>query len=144
MNEVEEFYLQHYGVKGMKWGVRRKRKSSSKPSRSERKAAKKLDKQQAKFEKDFAKKRTAGKMMNEAVAANSKEVNKLLKKYQVSPDATKAEKKDANFKYHMELADMMVKHMSKTPIESPKGKRYIEIKLIQTKNGVGMSPNLVG
>ena len=23
MNEVEEFYLQHYGVKGMKWGVRK-------------------------------------------------------------------------------------------------------------------------
>lgn len=25
MNEVEEFYLQHYGVKGMKWGVRKNR-----------------------------------------------------------------------------------------------------------------------
>lgn len=24
MNDVEEFYLQHYGVKGMKWGVRKK------------------------------------------------------------------------------------------------------------------------
>lgn len=24
MNEVEEFYLKHYGVKGMKWGVRKK------------------------------------------------------------------------------------------------------------------------
>ena len=24
MNEVEEFYLQHYGVKGMKWGVRKR------------------------------------------------------------------------------------------------------------------------
>lgn len=24
MNEAEEFYLQHYGVKGMKWGVRKK------------------------------------------------------------------------------------------------------------------------
>src|SRR5699024_10405271 len=23
MNDVEEFYLQHYGVKGMKWGVRK-------------------------------------------------------------------------------------------------------------------------
>ena len=29
MNEVEEFYLQHYGVKGMKWGVR-KRASAAK------------------------------------------------------------------------------------------------------------------
>lgn len=24
MNDVEEFYLKHYGVKGMKWGVRKK------------------------------------------------------------------------------------------------------------------------
>ena len=24
MNDVEEFYLQHYGVKGMKWGVRKR------------------------------------------------------------------------------------------------------------------------
>lgn len=30
MNEVEEFYLQHYGVKGMKWGVRKKVSSAGK------------------------------------------------------------------------------------------------------------------
>lgn len=28
MNEVEDFYLQHYGVKGMKWGVRKKASSA--------------------------------------------------------------------------------------------------------------------
>lgn len=143
MNDVEEYYIQHFGVKGMKWGVRKNRKSSSKPSRSERKAAKKLDKRQAKFEKDFVKNRTAGKMMNEAVAANSKEVNKLLKKYEISPNATKAEREDANFKYHKELADMMVKHMNKKPIESPKGKRYVEITLIRMNNGINMAPKLV-
>ena len=27
MNDVEEYYLQHFGVKGMKWGVRKNRKS---------------------------------------------------------------------------------------------------------------------
>lgn len=32
MNEVEEYYLQHFGVKGMKWGVRKNRKSASKKS----------------------------------------------------------------------------------------------------------------
>lgn len=29
MNEVEDFYLQHYGVKGMKWGIRKKRETGS-------------------------------------------------------------------------------------------------------------------
>ena len=29
MNEVEEYYLQHHGVKGMKWGVRKKRETGS-------------------------------------------------------------------------------------------------------------------
>ena len=28
MNEVEEYYLQHFGVKGMKWGVRKKAASA--------------------------------------------------------------------------------------------------------------------
>lgn len=45
MNEVEEYYLQHVGVKGMKWGVRKKRDSGPKQARAERKSAKKTSKQ---------------------------------------------------------------------------------------------------
>ncbi len=44
MNEVEEFYLQHYGVKGMKWGVRRKRNSAKAARKQEAKKAKKANK----------------------------------------------------------------------------------------------------
>ena len=43
MNEVEEFYLQHYGVKGMKWGVRRKRNSAKAARKQEAKKAKKAE-----------------------------------------------------------------------------------------------------
>ena len=44
MNEVEEFYLQHYGVKGMKWGVRRKRDPAKVARKQEAKRAKKENK----------------------------------------------------------------------------------------------------
>ena len=44
MNEVEEYYLQHFGVKGMKWGVRKKRNPAKLAKKQEIKKAKKADK----------------------------------------------------------------------------------------------------
>lgn len=37
MNEVEEYYLHHFGVKGMKWGVRKNRSGKTKSKREIRK-----------------------------------------------------------------------------------------------------------
>lgn len=34
MNEVEDFYLQHFGVKGMKWGIRKKRETKGRSKSS--------------------------------------------------------------------------------------------------------------
>ena len=44
MNEVEEYYLQHFGVKGMKWGVRKKRNPAKTARKQEAKRAKKANK----------------------------------------------------------------------------------------------------
>ena len=44
MNEVEEYYLQHFGVKGMKWGVRKSRNSSKSANKQAKKQAKKANK----------------------------------------------------------------------------------------------------
>ena len=44
MNEVEEYYLQHFGVKGMKWGVRKKRDPAKAARKQEAKRAKKSNK----------------------------------------------------------------------------------------------------
>ena len=44
MNEVEEYYLQHFGVKGMKWGVRKKRDPAKTARKQEAKRAKKANK----------------------------------------------------------------------------------------------------
>ena len=44
MNEVEEYYIQHFGVKGMKWGVRKNRNSSKAANKQAKKQAKKANK----------------------------------------------------------------------------------------------------
>ena len=142
MNDVEEYYLQHFGVKGMKWGVRKNRKSSSKPSRSERKAAKKLDKEKAKFEKEFAKNRTAGKMKNEASNESAKAVNNVIKKYQVSPKASAKKLADANLYSSMELSIILSDHLRKRPVSTPKGKRYVELALFRMGDKTNFSPRL--
>lgn len=53
MNEVEEYYLQHFGVKGMKWGVRKKRGSGT--TRQQKKAQKQLTKEARKDYRKYKK-----------------------------------------------------------------------------------------
>lgn len=71
MNEVEEFYLQHYGVKGMKWGVRRKRPEgvSRRTNREAKKDAKEYTKAKMYYGEGAG---TRRKLINKTVEAKSK------------------------------------------------------------------------
>jgi hypothetical protein len=75
-DNVEEI-LAHVGVKGMKWGVRKSSTSSSFPSRSERRQAKRINKMDARFERNITSKHQnkalKGRIHNEIIpVANSK------------------------------------------------------------------------
>lgn len=102
MNEVEEFYLQHYGVKGMKWGVRRKRTSAQKAQRKgEKKTQKALYKEAKKdvwawsratsyknktlaanVDKEIERKRAASKDYDQAYVKAKKNYNRTVRTLQ--------------------------------------------------------------
>ena len=73
MNEVEEYYLQHHGVKGMKWGVRKNRKSKL-PNKGNSRSSKSANKQEVKKAKKVNKalrKEAKGDIYSWARAKNS-------------------------------------------------------------------------
>lgn len=67
MNEVEEYYIQHVGVKGMKWGVRKSRNSSKSANKQAKKANKAIYKE---AKKDIWAWSRATSYKNKTLAAN--------------------------------------------------------------------------
>ena len=66
-------FLEHYGVKGMQWGVRRSRAEL----RGAAKAFKKGNKKADKLEKKVAKRRATTKKQNASAAARQKQINRM-------------------------------------------------------------------
>lgn len=71
MNEVEEYYLQHFGVKGMKWGVRKNRPEgvSRRTNRQAKKDAKEYTKAKMYYGEGAG---TRRKLINKTVEAKAK------------------------------------------------------------------------
>ena len=87
MNEVEEFYLQHYGVKGMKWGVRRNRPEgvSRRTNREAKKDAKEYTKAKMYYGEGAG---TRRKLINKSVEAKSKRDPSYKKAFDAHVEST--------------------------------------------------------
>ena len=136
--------IEHYGVKGMKWGVRKDpdRVSSRKQAKMEKKADKK-----------WSKGMTGDKIhkaMADADSRTRKEQDKLeglMRKSDLFKKAQSGDKqamKELNFKWTMEYANILNKDMRKqAELKSPSGKKAVEVMIARIGDDPYMAPRIV-
>lgn len=123
-------YLIHYGVMGMKWGVRRARKNSVDTARGRRKLGKELRKNNKKLIKEYQKSGKLTKQEKRAVEAYRKNGlidPKVAKKSFLREAALKKGTKDFIKKHGQETYDKVVAQYDKD--QARKEKIYKAIKL---------------
>jgi hypothetical protein len=114
MNEVEDI-LEHFGVKGMKWGVRRDRGHEGERARN--RSIARADK---KFEKRSAKDRTFRKLHHQAVKEADKEVASINKKPEYRAAAKSGEMKfdtPTRRRYYNEVDNAYLKSLQRASDE---------------------------
>lgn len=136
--------IEHYGVKGMKWGVRKDpdRVSAKKQAKMEKKADKKWTKgmTNAKIQKAMADSDSRTKKQQEKLA--NLMTNSDLYKKALSGDQQAM--KEFNFKWTMEYANILNKDMSKqAELKSPSGKKALEVMLARIGDEPFMAPRIV-
>lgn len=122
--ESGEDFIEHYGVPGMKWGVRKSRQelrgygTSSNQSRRARKSEKKVAKAQKRYDRKL-KKNWASAYNSAADYANQELIPKINKKYEKYDfsDLNTPSKKRAYDRYINEYTDSFNKRYDEIVIE---------------------------
>lgn len=128
-SDVEQI-IEHYGVKGMKWGVRKD------PDRVAARKKARADKKLAKADKKWEKKMTYQRMTDAHQEASDRtlaEQDKVIDRIQKSKDFTKALDGDAKAmkrvedRFTMEITPILNEYLSKqASLVSPSGKKAVQ------------------
>lgn len=136
--------IEHYGVKGMKWGVRKD---------PDRVAARKKDKMEKKADKKWAKSMTQdriNKAMTDADSRTNKQQEEAAKRITKTDLFKRAESGDRqamidyNFEWTKQYASILNADMRKqAELKSPSGKQALEVLLAQYGDQTLLSPRIV-
>ena len=139
------YALEHHGVKGMKWGVR---KDPNKPV-----SAKKQAKMEKKADKKWEKGMTTAKIqkaMSESDSRTKKQQEEAFKKLSKTDTFKKSQSGDPfasmklNFEWTATYASILNSDFAKqVELKSPSGKKAIEVTLAQIGDKPFMAPKIV-
>lgn len=143
--ETDQDVLNHFGVKGMKWGVRKKRDSGGPSKRRQNRNTRKADKEWA----GNTQKRM-GEIINESSKRTAKQQSELLKELKKSDVYKRAlaggtkESKELENAWTREQSKIIANDiMSRKDLVSPSGNKRVDVALAVRNGNTFIAPRIV-